>query len=109
MSSLCFIVAKCSQELPYKFKFLNKGTFSQSSSYGSVDVKQFSLFGIVIKWGMSLFLHSPSPQYYCAQLFYTDEGVNAWKLDFIITWNLDIYLTVSNIVIVRDEMASNQL
>ena len=95
-SSLSFIVAKCSQEeLPYKFKFLDKGIFSQHSSHGSVDVKQFSLFGLVEvfkQWCINLL----QPRSYIAQLFYSEEGENTWLLHFVITWNQELYLTVSN-------------
>ena len=95
-SECSFIVAKCSQEeLPYKFKFLDKGIFSQHSSHGSVEVKQFSLFGVVerfTQWFVNLLRRS-----YVAQLFYFDKGENLWQLDFIITWNLELCLTVSNI------------
>ena len=94
-SSLSFIVAKCSQELPYKFKFLHKGTFSQYSSHGSIDVKQFSIFGLVTKL-FELSLFGLASRSYFAQLFYIDDGENAWKLDFIITWNLELCLIVSN-------------
>ena len=95
-SSLCFIVAECSQqELPYKFKFLDEGTFSQHSPHGSVEVEHFSLFGLVEKF-VRLFVHSQPPRSCFAQLFYLDKGENAWQLDFIITWNLELYLTVSN-------------
>ena len=95
-SSLRFIVAKCSQEeLPYKFKYLDRGTFSQHNSYGSVDVKQFSLFGIVhsvVRWFANLLQF----QTYFAQIFYIDEGENKWQIDFVITKNLEPCLTVSN-------------
>ena len=90
-SSLSFIVAKCSQkELPYKFKILDKGTFSQHSSYGSVNVKQFSVFGVIMQWLL--------PRSYSAQFFYSDKGENIWQLDFIITWNQELCRTVSIII-----------
>ena len=98
-SSLCFIVAKCSQEeLPYTFKVLEKGVFSQHSSHGSVEVKHFSLYGLVERL-IHFFVPSPRPRSYFAQLFYCyeHEGENTWQLDFIITWNLELCLTVSHI------------
>ena len=95
-SSLSFIVAKCSQEeLPYKFKLLDKGTFSQHSSHGSINVKRFSLFGIV-ETIMQFFVYSPQPRSYYAQLFYQSDGDSSWRLHFVITWNLEACLTVSN-------------
>ena len=95
-SSLRFIVAKCSQEeFPYKFKYLDRGIFSQHSSYGSIDVKQLSLFGLVVHWFVNLL----QLQTYFAQLFYFDKGDNTWQLDFVITWNLELWLTVSNNIV----------
>ena len=39
-SSLCFVASKCSQKgLPYKFKVLSNGTFSQLSLYGTIALK----------------------------------------------------------------------
>ena len=47
-SSLQFVAAKSSEpELPYQFRALDKGTFSPHSTYGSIQVSQFSFFGII--------------------------------------------------------------
>ena len=84
-SGLHFVVAKCSQpELPYKFKALDKGTFSPHSAYGSLQVSQFSFFGIFGK----------SPRCYSA-VYYTSKGHNWWYVDFVMTYNLEVYLEVS--------------
>ena len=81
--SLHFVVAKCSQaELPYQFRELKKGTFVPQSSYGSIQVSQFSFFGITIPRRSSRL-----SQYYCA-LFYVQKGLNWWDVDFVITLNL---------------------
>ena len=88
--SLRFVVAKCSQpELPYQFRVLEKGTFVPQSSYGSIQVSQFSFFGIgVLKnyWRLQ--------QYYSA-LFYIQKGSNWWHVDFVITMDLQGSLEVS--------------
>ena len=87
--SLCFIVAKCSQaELPYQFKELKQGTFSPQSSYGSMQVSQFSFFGIVCK----MF----SCRCYCSNLYYMRKGLNDWQVDFVVMWNLSGYREVHN-------------
>ena len=47
-SQLSFVITKCTQkELPYKFKELEGGTFSQHSSYGRISLTDFSGLGIV--------------------------------------------------------------
>ena len=82
-ASLQFVVAKCSQpDLPYQFRVLEKGTFVPQSSYGSIQVSQFSFFGITISRRFSR-----PPQYYSA-LFYIQKGLHWWLVDFVITLNL---------------------
>ena len=89
-SNLQFLVAKCSQaELPYQFRVLKKGTFVPRSHYGSIEVTQFSLFGIgILKRFWSL------QRYYCT-LYYIQKDVNKWHIDFIITLYLQVSLKVS--------------
>ena len=89
-SSLQFIVAKCSQaELPYQFRALEKGTFVPRSSYGSIQISQFSFFGIgILKRFLSL-------QHYCGAVYYIQKDVNKWHVDFVITSSLSVSLTVS--------------
>ena len=97
-SYLRFIAAKCSQkELPYKFKLLSKGVFNPGSSYGSIEVKQFSLYGTIIDPTVEQtdqFIQPPSRQYF-AQIYYLVKGVNKWQLDFVVTWNLEERIEVS--------------
>ena len=89
--NLRFIVAKCSQaELPYQFRVLKKGTFVPQSSYGSIQVSQFSIFGITISRR-----YSRLSQYYSA-LFYIQKGLNWWHVDFVITLHLKGSLEVSD-------------
>ena len=89
--SLRFVVAKCSQtELPYQFRELKKGTFVPESSYGSIQVSQFSIFGITISKRSSRL-----SQYYSA-LFYIQKGLNWWHVDFVITLHLKGSLEVSD-------------
>ena len=91
--SLRFIVAKCSQpELPYQFRVLEKGTFVPQSSYGSIQVSQFSFFGITISRRSSRL-----SQYYSA-LFYIQKGLHKWHVDFVITLHLKGSLKVSQCV-----------
>jgi len=89
-SSLSFVAAKCSQEeLPYQFKQLKQGTFSLQSAFGSLQVSQFSFFGIISK----IFSYE-EPRCYCSNLYYMKKGLNDWQVDFVITWNLSAYCKV---------------
>ena len=89
-STVQFIVAKCSQaELPYQFRVLDKGTFLPKSYYGSIQVSQFSFFGI------GILKRSQSLQRYCCTHHYIQKDVNQWDVDFIITTGLEASLTVS--------------
>ena len=89
-SSVSFIAAECSQaKLPYKFEVLEGGKFAPKSSYGSIQVSQFSFFAIIIS---KIF---PSPQRYCCTHHYIQKGHNKWDVDFVITPHLQASLTVS--------------
>ena len=89
-SALRFIAAKCSQaELPYQFKVLEGGRFAPTSSYGSIQVSQFSFFAIIIS---KIF---QSLQCYCCTHRYIPKDVNKWDVDFVIAPNLQASLTVS--------------
>ena len=90
-STLRFVTAKCSQaELPYQFKVLERGIFKSKSSYGSIQVSQFSFFAIIIS---KIF---QSLQRYCCTHHYIRKDVNEWDVDFIITSDLQASLTVSD-------------
>ena len=90
-SSLRFVAAKCSQpELPYQFKELKQATFSLQSSFGSVQVSQFSFFGIIHK----VFSQNEEPRWYSGNLYYMKKGLSDWQVDFVITWDLSAYRQV---------------
>ena len=94
-SLLHFVAAKCSQkELPYKFKVLHNGTFSKYSSYGTIEAKQFSLLGIVFEKSKLVFMPT-QPRTYFAKFFRFNLGINVWRVDFVITWNHELCITVS--------------
>ena len=88
--NLRFIVAKCSQaELPYQFREVKKGTFVPQSSYGSIQVSQFSIFAIgILKTILCI-------QDYYSAIFYIQKGRNWWHVDFVITQHLPEFLQVS--------------
>ena len=89
-SSLWFIAANSSQEkLPYQFRVLEQGTFVHS--YGSIQVSQFSFYGISI---LKRIWMSWSPTYY-SRLHYIQKSVNTWDVDYVIILHLQAALTVS--------------
>ena len=89
-SPLRFVAAKCSQpELPYQFKVMKGGIFGPKSSYGSIQVSQFSFFAV------GIFKRFQSLQHYCSTVYYIQKHVNKWDVDFVIAPNLQASLTVS--------------
>jgi len=92
-SSLQFMIAKCSQpELPYKFRALDKGAFSPCSSYGSINISQFSLVALIssIIW----------PWRYYSTFYCIWTVAKKWQVDIVVTWNLPAHLEVSNMMVV---------
>ena len=91
-SSLQFVIAKCSQpELPYKFRALDKGAFSPHSSYGSINISQFSLVALIssILW----------PRRYYSTFYCSRIGAKKWQVDIVVTLNLPAHLEVSNMLL----------
>ena len=117
-SQLKFVHTKCTQkELPYIFKEQVGGVFSRHSSYGSLLLSHFSGIGIVRRLlqrssrvqSISVQPVQQQPQQssligreeegeviaqHCAQV-YTCKLVNRWKVDFVVTKDLDSCSTVS--------------
>ena len=90
-SSLTYIVARCSQEeLPYQFKTLEGGVFSPSSRYGSISLTHFSGLGIM-SLVQNLFR---LVRRYCAQLYYSSNGIYSWEVYLAITWDLELHINV---------------
>ena len=118
VSRLSFVIADCSQPgLPYCFKPLDGGVFTGHSSYGSVELSHFSLLAIVY-WlvgfrpaseGSSSESESDSsapeslssmPQVnYCSQLYYRQPHLKTYKVNFVITRNLELHIRVYTCII----------
>ena len=93
-SNLTFIVAQCTQkDLPYHFKILNGGVFSHSSQYGSIELTHFSGIGVAFQSVMQWLGYQPKS--YCARLYYRNSGIHGWDVYFVITWNLELHISVS--------------
>ena len=89
-SRLSFVHAKCSQtQLPYALETVKSGVFSSESVYGSVEVTHFSLFGAVCNEPAS------EVRLYRACLYYLRGGVNLINMHFVITWDDETHITVS--------------
>ena len=84
-SRLSFVRAKCSQvQLPYDFKAVEGGVFSSENAYGCVQLYHFSLLGLIMNFILPEIV-------YCASLYYL---VNQREIHFVITKNLEPYITV---------------
>ena len=88
VSGLRFVIAKCNEEeMPYKFKTLQRGVFTPFSSYGSITLSHFSIVGVTSESGADI--------QYCSRLYYMGSKVD-WKVHFVITKDLEAFITVSN-------------
>ena len=87
LTHLSFVSAVCSQrDLPYRFRQLDGGVFTTNSTYGSIQLNNFSGFGVVGRKG--------TPRLYCAHLYRTMKPVYEWRFYFVITQDLDAKHTV---------------
>ena len=95
-SKLTFVRTKCTQkELPYTFKELAGGVFEPKNSYGSISLSHFSGVAIAVR-GQQQEEEEEIVEQCCAQLYSTRKLVNEWKLDFVVTKDLDPCRTVSD-------------
>ena len=88
-TKLTFVRAVCSQEsLPYTFKKLEgRGSFSEKSSYGNLEVNGFS--------GHGLAAEDDVVKSYIASLWYKCRNPRRLDIHFVITWDYDVHITVS--------------
>ena len=92
MSELSFARAMCTQEkLPYTFKLLDGGQFSNQSSYGVLSLNRFSGIAAFIKKLASLFI-SVKRNYYASLFHLTKESHH--EVHILVTWNTDAHLQV---------------
>ena len=80
---------------PYEFTALKGGLFPPDSSYACIQLDQFSLVTIfqeIWNWLTS----RKSERLYYAHVYYTKETVNTWKVHFVVIYNLEVYVTVSD-------------
>ncbi len=93
-TKLSFIRAHCSQEsLPYTFKQLEwRGSFSEHSSYGSLELNQFS--GLAVTG-------DDVEREYIASLYYQQCDPRTLEIHFVITWDVEAHITVSPITCMR--------
>ena len=98
-SRLSFVRAKCSQkDLPYTFKILDGGVFTQQTNFGCISLNGFSILSVLKRF---LLVDDHQQQaldedpYYCASLYYIGSKFTFWKVHFVVTAKLDAYSTVS--------------
>ena len=95
---LSFVRTKCIQkELPYQFKELEGGVFSQQSLYGSISVNHFS--GVAVKRRRKRGRSEEVSEDYCAQLYKSREGLHDHRFTFAITRNLEACFSVSCVIV----------
>ena len=89
-SSLLMAKAQCTQkDLPYSFKTLHKGTFIETSSYGSIALDSFSGTGVVQR--------GSAERRYRSNVFYMGPPNNR-NIHFTVTWHSPAHITVSGSV-----------
>ena len=90
-TKLTFVRAVCSQKsLPLTFKKLEgRGSFSEKSSYGCLEVNHFSGFGVAAE--------SDVDKYYIASLYYLKPDLHSFTISlyFTITWDIECHNIVS--------------
>jgi len=91
-SRLSFVVARSTslQGVTRSFCVDGSGAFSPHSSYGCIQTTQFSLWSVVHNLLPGLCVK----RVYSAALYYVQDGINSWKVHFVITWDLDVHIQV---------------
>ena len=91
LSKLKIVRAFCNQKsLPYKFKPLEGGRFDADTSYGAIEVKGFSGFGVSEE--------NPDSErmYYNQLIYYSNPSQQRHDIHIIYTWNTDAHINVSH-------------
>ncbi len=97
VKGLSFVRALCSQTyLPYDFKKLEpQGSFSDSSSYGSILLTGFSGIGIVSSVDPQIPRSMEPQRKHTATLYYLSKSISNWTIHLAITWDLETCINVS--------------
>ena len=85
-TKLTFVRAVCSQEsLPYTFKKLEHGSFSEQSSYGLLELDHFSGLGVA---------GEDVERLYTASLYYLGSEAHSREIHFVVNWDTEAHKTV---------------
>ncbi len=86
-TKLSFVRAHCSQKsLPYSFKQLEgRGSFTEHSSYGSLELSQFSGLGVA---------GEDVERVYTDSLYYLGSELHSREIHFVVNWDNEIHKTV---------------
>ena len=83
--------AHCTQkDLPYTFKMLHGGSFSEASSYGVIKLKSFSGLGVIQK--------QSKQRRYWSDVFYKSISPSVWDAYFAVTWHQKGYKKVQYVI-----------
>ena len=86
--------ARCSHySFPYNFEILEGGDFSRDA-YGSIQLCNFSLFGILKKLPLLSWILGADDIKYHARIYYLWREENQRKIHFVITKDLEAHATV---------------
>ena len=90
VSRLLFLKAHSSpaDKLPYDFLPLESGVFSAHTAYGSIQLDHFC--------GLAVGQKDTDERNCCTSLFYLGDNDRKKRIDFVVMWNLDAYITVSH-------------
>lgn len=87
--------ALCSQEdLPYSFQVLDGGIFTEHSTYGVIQLSQFSCVGVGQKQSKDQPL-STLWRYWSKVYYMAMDQPNDKKIHFVVTWDDDAHQSVS--------------
>ena len=79
------------KDLPYSFKVLHGGSFSENSSYGTIDLSQFG--------GIAVVQERADERRYCSNVFAMGPA-NHKTVHFTVTWDDEAHITVSLLLII---------
>ena len=95
---LSFITAKCTQQtLPYKFKSLTGGCFSEPG-YCSIELMHFSAFGILFRNIMSRI-----PLNYTIRTFFVPKQPNIYEVHITVIQKKEVIMEVLAIILFKTE------
>ena len=95
LTSLSFITARHGQNtLPYMFRKLPGGTFSNNYDLGSIELSHFCGLGVSKEKAKEEEEKKLIQKFCVVRIYYIPKTVNQWLTDFVVVWNLKLFLKV---------------